>query len=545
MDLDRLNVRDFLDAAAARNPDRPFLIWQDEEQTYAEFVAEVDAAAAVWRELGVRKGDRVAFMAGNSPGFLHAWLGLAKLGAILVAVNTGFKLDEARYLVEHSEAVAALVDPEHAGFFSTIQRSAPSLRALCGLGPAEGVFTDFTEAMTQVDRAPMPAVDLEGDDVISLIYTSGTTGRPKGVMQTHRNYVLTGQAYPSWMGMSRGDRVYACLPLFHINSQAYSTMGAIGAEGALVLAPRFSASGFWAEVRRHRVNVFNYIGAMAVILSKSEPSPLDSDNAVRAAYGVPALPWDVREQVERRFGLDCICGFGMSETTYGLLEPRDASRRPGSMGLPRHHPDPSVPRTEARIVDKDGNELGPGEVGELVLKNAAMMLGYFKDPERTAEALRDGWLHTGDSAWRDEDGWFYFVDRVKDIIRRRGENVSSLEVETTLNAHPSVRASAVIGVLSDLLDEDICAIVVPQPGHAPTAGDLIAWCAERLARFKVPRYIEFVTQIPMTSTAKIEKHRLRCGDYARGERVDIGEAATRLSSPATASSGPSRSPEEA
>ncbi|MEV0074108.1 AMP-binding protein [Amycolatopsis sp. NPDC050768] len=545
MDLDKLNVRDFLDAAAARNPDRPFLIWQDEEQTYTEFAAEVDRAAVVWHEMGVRKGDRVAFMAGNSPGFLHAWLGLAKLGAILVAINTGFKLDEARYLVEHSEAVAVLVDPEHAGFFRTIRRSAPSLRTLCSFGDSDAGFTDFTRAMAQADPASVPAVDLEGDDVISLIYTSGTTGRPKGVMQTHRNYVLTGQAYPHWMGMNKGDRVYACLPLFHINSQAYSTMGAIGAEGALVLAPRFSASRFWPEVRRHRVNVFNYIGAMAVILSKSEPSSHDRDHDVRTAYGVPALPYEVREQVEERFGLSAISGFGMSETTYGLLEPGDAPRRPGTMGIPRHHPDPSVPRTEARIVDKNGNEVGPGQVGELVLKNAAMMLGYFRDPERTAEALRDGWLHTGDSAWRDEDGWFYFVDRVKDIIRRRGENVSSLEVEQTLNAHPGVRASAVIGVPSDLLDEDICAIVIPQPGHAPTAEELIAWCTERLARFKVPRYIEFVTEIPMTSTAKIEKHRLRSGDYARGERIDIGEAATRLSAPVTATSGSSRSTEEA
>lgn len=208
------------------------------------------------------------------------------------------------------------------------------------------------------------------------------------------------------------------------------------------------------------------------------------------------------------------------------------------MGIPRHHPDPSVPRTEARIVDEQGNELGPREVGELVLKNAAMMVGYFKDPERTAEALRDGWLHTGDSAWRDEDGWFYFVDRVKDIIRRRGENVSSLEVEMTLNAHPAVRQSAVIGVPSELLDEDICALVVPQPGQKPEPSELIAWCTERLARFKVPRYLEFVTELPLTPTGKIEKHRLRAGDYTPGERIDIGEAATRLSTPATSAPSP-------
>lgn len=537
MNLDNLNVRDFLVTAAERNSDQPFLIWQDKEQTYAEFVANVDAAAAVWHEMGVRKGDRVAFMADNSPGFLHAWLGLAKLGAILVAVNTGFKLDEARYLVEHSEAVAALVDPKYADVFTEIKRTTPSLRTLSALGGDNGL-TDFPEAMAQVGPVSLPEVALKGDDVISLIYTSGTTGRPKGVMQTHRNYVLTGQAYPHWVNMNKGDRVYACLPLFHINSQAYSTMGAIGAEGALVLAPRFSASGFWPEVRRHKVNVFNYIGAMAVILSKSEPSPADRDHEVRTAYGVPALPSDVREEVEKRFGMDCISGFGMSETTYGLLEPRDQPRRPGTMGIPRHHPDPSVPRTEARIVDEQGNELGPREVGELVLKNAAMMVGYFKDPERTAEALRDGWLHTGDSAWRDEDGWFYFVDRVKDIIRRRGENVSSLEVEMTLNAHPAVRQSAVIGVPSELLDEDICALVVPQPGQKPEPSELIAWCTERLARFKVPRYLEFVTELPLTPTGKIEKHRLRAGDYTPGERIDIGEAATRLSTPATSAPSP-------
>src|SRR5882757_8160209 len=173
VDLDKLNVRDFLDEAAARNPDQPFLIWQDEEQTYAEFVAEVDAAAAAWREMGVTKGDRVAFMADNSPGFLHAWLGLAKLGAILVAVNTGFKLDEARYLVEHSEAVAALVDPRHAGTFSAIQRDAPSLRSVCTLGAADAGLTDFIQVMAQLGPASAPAVDLAGDDVISLIYTSG------------------------------------------------------------------------------------------------------------------------------------------------------------------------------------------------------------------------------------------------------------------------------------------------------------------------------------------------------------------------------------
>ena len=530
MDLDRLNIRDFLEQAVARNPGAPFLLSEDEELSYREFDDRVNGAAALWQDIGVRKGDRVAFMADNSPGFLTAWLGLAKLGAVLVAVNTGFRQAEAGYLVGHSEARFALVEPQHAEMFRRIQRDTPSLERTFSLGPADGL-EDFPAAAEGLS-GPAPAADLRGDDLVSLIYTSGTTGYPKGVMQTHRNYVLTGQAYRHWMHMEQGDRIYACLPLFHINSQAYSTMAAIAAEGSLVLARRFSASRFWPDIRRHRVNVFNFIGAMTVILSKSDPSPEDRDHCVRVAYGVPALPADVRDQIEQRFGLACISGFGMSETTFGLLEPPFGERRPGTMGVPRHHPDPSVPRTEARIVDAEGNDVPRGQVGELVLRNAAMMTGYFKDPERTAEALRDGWLFTGDSAWQDEDGWFYFVDRKKDIVRRRGENVSSLEVENVLNEHPAVREAAVIGVPSELTDEELAALVVSQPGAEIDPVDLVAWCADRLAPFKVPRYVEVVSTLPKTPTAKIEKHRLRSGDYPAGERVDVSTLPSPAGRPA-------------
>jgi crotonobetaine/carnitine-CoA ligase len=287
-------------------------------------------------------------------------------------------------------------------------------------------------------------------------------------------------------------------------------MGAIGAAGAIVLSPKFSASRFWPEVRRHRVNVFNFIGAMTVILSKKEPSPDDADNDVKVAYGVPALPEEVRLDIEQRFGLKVISGFGMSETTFGLVEPLDDTRKTGSMGVPRHHPDSSVPRTEARIVDDDGQDVADGTTGELLLRNAAMMQGYFNDPERTREALDpDGWLHTGDSAWRDPDGFFYFVDRKKDIVRRRGENVSSLEVERVINEHDAVLESAVLGVASDLTDEDILVFVVLRDDRQVTPDEIVAWCKERLAKFKIPRYVEFVDALPKTPTSKIEKHRLR------------------------------------
>ncbi len=514
--LQKLNVRDFLEAAVERNGDAPLLIWDGVETSYAEFNRCVDQAARVWYDAGLRHGDRVAFMLDNAPVFLYAWLGAAKLGGILVAINTGFRADETRYLITDSESRFGLVGQAHLTTFKAAAVGAPRLERTFSVGPADGT-DDFT-ALAASAVAEAPPADLDGDDVISLIYTSGTTGKPKGVMQTHRNYVLTGQAYPAWMGMERGDRIYACLPLFHINSQSYSMMGSIGAEGAIVLSPRFSARRFWDDIRRYRVNVFNFIGAMTVILSKSEPAATDRDHVVKVAYGVPALPHELRLQIETRYGMRVVSGFGMSETTFGLLEPPYGERRPGSMGKERHHPDPDVPRTEARIVDADGANVSHGTVGELLLRNPALMAGYFRDAERTAEALRDGWLYTGDMAWQDEDGFYYFSDRKKDIVRRRGENVSSLEVELVLNDHPAVLESAIVGVPSDLTDEDLLAVVVPRPDHDPDPAHLVDWCAERLAPFKVPRFVQFTDELPKTRTQKIEKHRLR-------DAWDPGEAA--------------------
>lgn len=518
-DLQHYSVRHFFEAAVEEIPNDPFLIWEDQIHSYQQVNEQIDRAAALWHSMGVRHGDRVSFMVDNSPEFLYAWLGLAKIGGVLVAINTGFKADEASYLVDHSESEFALVHHSHLPVFEQVATRAPSIKKILTLGDVAG-YDNFTAAMAQTDPVA-PAVDVYGDDLISLIYTSGTTGLPKAVMQSHRNYVLTGEAYPAWMGMVKGDRIYACLPLFHINSQAYSTMGAIGARGALVLAPKFSASRFWPDVRRHGVTVFNFIGAMTVILSKKEPSPDDRDHKVRVAYGVPALAHDVRMDIQERFGLECISGFGMSETTFGLLEPLGLPRRPESMGLPRSHPDPTIPATEVKVVDADGKDLPAGQVGELVIRNAAMMLGYFKDPVKTNEALRDGWLHTGDSAWMDEDGWFYFVDRMKDIVRRRGENVSSLEVELILNSHEDVMESAVIGVPSELTDEDIVAFLVAKPGHAIDPVAVVEWTKEKLAFFKIPRYVEVLQALPKTPTSKIEKHRLRSGEYGQGARIDL------------------------
>jgi len=505
-DLGALNVREMLEQAARTVPDETFLIHGRESVSYREFNRLVDLAACAWHELGVRKGDRVAFMLENRPEFLQAWLGLAKIGATLVALNTRWRAAEIAYFLTLTQPRFALVSERFGEVFGAALPGVAGPARVLTFGPHPH-FGDFSQLLGQA-RPEAPAVELAADDVISFISTSGTTGRPKAVMQTHGNYVLTGEGYAHWMELRPGERLYLCLPLFHINSQTYTLMGAIAARGTIVLVERFSASRFWSDMAEYRVNVFNYIGSMLAVLLKRDPAPEERGHAVRVTYGGPALPGPLRQEIEQRFGLTLISGIGMSETTFGLIESLHGERRPGSLGKPRQHPDPRIVN-EARVVDDDGQDVPAGEVGELIFRNPVMMKGYYRDPEQTAQTIRDGWLYTGDLVRQDEDGFFYFVDRKKDIIRVRGENVSSSEVEQVLSEHPAVQEAGVVGVPSELTDEDVAAFVVPRPGPTPEADDLVAWCKARLAAFKAPRYVWLVESLPKTETQRIEKFHLR------------------------------------
>src|SRR5918912_1272637 len=504
-DLTALNLRDFLEDVARAVPDETFLIHGQETISYREFNRRVDVAACAWHELGVRKGDRVAFMLENRPEFLQAWFGLAKIGAILVAFNTRWQATEVAQFLALTEPRVALVSERYRDVFRSALPAAPSLEVVLTLGPDEH-FADFYRVLQRA-RPEAPAVELTAGDVISFISTSGTTGRPKAVMQTHGNYVLTGEGYAHWVELQQGERLYLCLPLFHINSQAYTVMGAIAARAAIVLVERFSASRFWSDMVEYGVNVFNYIGSMLAVLMKRDVTPEERRHAVRLAYGAPALPDPLRREVEERFGLTLIFGLGMSETTFGLIESLRGERRSGSIGKPRQHPDPRIVN-EARVVDDQGRDVPAGEVGELIFRSPVMMKGYYRDPEQTAQTIRDGWLYTGDLVRTDEDGFFYFVDRKKDIIRVKGENVSSSEVEQVLS------------------EEDVAAFVVPRPGAKLDAADVTAWCRTRLADFKAPRHVWLVESLPKTETQRTEKYHMRqlARDLLSGESDDRRQA---------------------
>jgi carnitine-CoA ligase len=302
--------------------------------------------------------------------------------------------------------------------------------------------------------------------------------------------------------------VLAALPLFHINAQAYSTMGALGSGAGLAMLPRFSASRFWEEVRRLGATQVNVVGAMIQILLNTPARAADREHAVRVVYSALALPEERHRAFEQRFGLTMTVGYGMSETTFGTVWPRGAPPRYGTMGALRQHPRLGT-ISRARVVLDDGTEAPDGAVGELWLSSRATTPGYWGDPALTAATIVDGWLHTGDLVRRDGDGCFTFVTRKREVLRRRGENVAAAEIENALLAHPDVAEAAAIGVPSELGEDEIVAYVAPRAGAALDPESLRSWARERLADFKVPSIIHVRDSLPHTATERIAKHLLR------------------------------------
>lgn len=502
-----MHIPQLLEECCKKNPRKTYLFFEDEEISYQTFKENVYRTANWFSRLGIKKGGRICISLANCPEFLYIWLGLSHIGGIMIPINVAFKEKEAIYIIKHSECIALVGNEETLEITAQARQSLSFLKhviSIEGKTASRGIL-DFS-SFKQEDSELKISVDVNDSDISSIMYTSGTTGPPKGVMVTHRAYVCCGQGYTYWANITNQDRLFTCLPLYHANAQYYSTMGSLAAGASLILVNRFSASRFWDQIRQYDATIFNFIGAMVVILMKQPETPLDRQNNVRVAYGTPALDKEIQDRFEERFGLTVLAGYALTECPFGTIQPLHGIRKPKSIGIPRFHPEFE---NQIRVVNDRGEELPGGEVGELVIKNPTVTPGYFRDSEETKKVLRNGWLHTGDNAYRDEDGYFYFVDRKKDVIRRRGENISSLEIEEVLNAHPKVLESAVIGVPSELSDEEIKAYVIPKAGEMIEPTEIFEWCEKRLARFKIPRYLEFREELPKTPTHRVEKYKLR------------------------------------
>jgi carnitine-CoA ligase len=489
-----------LAAAADRDPDGTWLRADDTTMSFGEAAGCVGGLAEALRSAGIRRGDLVMTTARTTPPYLLSWLALAALGAVTVPVNPRSAPAELAGLVRQTGPRALITDAGLAEFIDGA--------GVAGL-PELGVLdVDALLAAGAGDPAGLPDVAAP-DDVAALIPTSGTTGRSKLVMQTHRAYAMAGEGFPFWMELTAADRLMTSLPLFHINAPAYSVMGSLACGAGLVLLPRFSASGFLDAARRHGATEFNAIGAMLEILMRQPPRPDDADTPLRLCYTGPAPERERQLEIERRFGIRIVVGYAMSESPYGLIWAR-GSRPYGTLGSVRQHPVLGAVN-EARVVGAGGAVLGPGETGEIELRNPVLTPGYWGMPEETAALLHDGWLRTGDLVTVGDDGTYTFVGRQKEVLRRRGENLSPLEVEEVLESHPAVLESAVVGVESELSEDEVKAFVVAAGGAAVDFGELRAFAAERLAAFKVPRYWQLIGEMPRTPTARLAKHRLPAG----------------------------------
>jgi crotonobetaine/carnitine-CoA ligase len=487
--------------AADRDPDGIWLRTDEGQLSFAGAAGEVARVAQRLADAGVAAGDHVVLTARGTPPYLLCWLALTSMGAVAVATNP------------------ANTDAELAGLVSQVQ---PRL-----------VVTDteidgLTDGWAQ-GRATTAVYAVGPDDLATLIPTSGTTGRSKLVMQTHRAYAWAGEGFPHWMELGANDRLMTSLPLFHINATAYSVMGSLASGAGLVLLPRFSASGFLDAARRHGATEFNAIGAMLEILMRQPERPDDAETDLRLCYTGPSPAREWQEAFERRFGLRVVCGYAMSESPYGLIW-RHGTRPFGTLGTVRQHPTLGVVN-EARVVDADGKELGVGETGELLLRNPVVTPGYWGSPEETAATIVDGWLHTGDLVTVNADGTYTFVSRLKEVLRRRGQNLSPAEVEDVIASHPAVVEVAVVGVPSELTEDEVKAYVVGVPGRPLDFAELREWTLTQLSAFKVPRFWQAVDDLPRTPTSRVAKHRLPAGHSAEVWDAEAAETSDVTSRP--------------
>jgi carnitine-CoA ligase len=489
-----------LEEKAERLGDRVFVIGEDaagasSRYTWREFDATVNRAAHLLLARGLKPGDRFNLHLGNGPEFLVFWLAAARTGTVMVPTNPISTAEEMAYILAHSEARLAITESRYLPPIVAVRDRCPDLRDVIDCRPLDPL-------LARMPTTP-PDVRVVASDEVSMQYTSGTTSKPKGVLLTHANYLYGGECFAKAMRVGPDDRHIVVLPLFHAGAQLHAFVPMLLVGGSVAIVERFSASRFVAQALRYDATLAALFAAPIRMLLAQPASPDDARTRLRAcsyAQNITQAQWD---EWHRRFGARLMQIWGMTETmSLPLVHPLDRPPKPLAMGMP-------VLGYEVKVVDERGDDAPPGTIGELIVRGepgVSLMKGYFKNPEATTQTIRNGWLYSGDNAWMDDDGWFFFVDRKKDMIKRAGENVSASEVEETLKQHGAVFDAAVVGVPDPLRDQTIKAYVILKSDARASADELIAWCRARLSPFKVPEIVEFRDAFPRTSVGKIQKH---------------------------------------
>jgi crotonobetaine/carnitine-CoA ligase len=511
-----------LDAAAERDAAHAVLHCDGRDVTTGALHEASLRVAGALRRWGLRPGDRAAIMMANVPEFVGAWFGIVRAGVVEVPVHGAYRGPLLEHILAESGARVLLCDADVVARLAGL--SLPALERVVVRGavpegvtaPPGVVVHDLAEAL-EGDPDPAPP-RVRAEDVSCLLYTSGTTGPAKGVVLLHSANLALARANVALMEYTADDVLYTAFPLFHVNAKFTSVTSALLTGARLVLDDRFSASRFWATMREHGVTSFNYMGSLLTILAKQPPGPGDREHQVERAYG-GACPPALWAPFEARFGVRLHEHYGMTEIGIALQNTRTV-RRPGSCGRP-------APDFEVRVADEHDRAVPDGEVGEIQVRPTrpgVMLREYWARPEATIAAFANLWFHTGDRARRDADGFFHYVDRLKDSIRRRGENVSSYDIEGVVNGFADVVECAAYGVPSELGEDDVMVAVVWADGAEPRFDALIAHCAQHLAAFAVPRYLRGVAALPKTPSQRVQKFVLR-EQGVTPDTVDRGERA--------------------
>jgi crotonobetaine/carnitine-CoA ligase len=500
---------ELIEDRARRNADRVFLRFKDQSFTYDEMNRYANRCANAFINQGIAKGDKVSIMLPNCPEYIHLWFGSAKMGAVEVPINTSYKGEFLRHIIDQSDSKILVIAREFLDRVKLIEDALPKLKRVVVLGDHQGEETTrykipmigfeefFNVPETPVDIKILPA------DPQNIIYTSGTTGLSKGALGPHKFWITVAEQLLPLREGGKDDIFYTFLPLYHMNAQCLTTITAMLAEGQMVLSDKFSASRFWDEIRSCGATQFNYLGAVIPILAKQPEKPDDIVNPIKIAFGA-GCPQPVINYFEKRFGLKCMEGFGMTEIGIPVHTTLHDGR-PGSCGKP-------LPIYEIKLFDDDDNEVPVEVPGEIVFRPKepfTMMLEYYNMPDKTLETFRNLWFHTGDLARKDADGYLYFIDRKKDSLRRRGENISSFEVERAINTHPKVLESAAVAVKAEMPEDEVKICVVLKPGESLTPEELIEYANERMPYFAVPRFVEFMDSLPKTPTERVQKYLLK------------------------------------
>lgn len=501
---ERCVVRYLLDNWAEQRGDQEYVIFENGAAwSYRETRQRVLAVAMGLQRLGVQQGDHVLCWQPNTPEMLLTYYAINYLGAVYVPINTAYRGGVLDHVIANSDAKLGVV---HRDLIERLKDANCSqlerLVVTNGAPPADSplpsvAFEDLQR--TEGELAPL-ARPIEPWHTQSIIYTSGTTGPSKGVLSSYL-HMYTNPGPESWHFIDGSDRFLVNMPMFHIGGMGLP-FAMLARGGSIVLPERFSTDGFWPLVREHKVTAVFLLGVMATFLLKTPPGPRDRDHSVRKAFIVPLS--DSSQEFHERFGVDVYTIFNMTEVSSPIVsEPNPKVR--GTCGKVR-------PGVEVRLVDENDCEVPIGAVGEMIVRTDrpwAMNHGYYKNPEATAQAWRNGWFHTGDAFRRDEAGNFFFVDRMKDAIRRRGENISSFEVEAEVLKYPQVREAAAIAVPSEFGEDEVMIVVAPSPGAAIDPVALLEFLRTRLAYFMVPRYVRILPELPKTPSAKVLKTQLR------------------------------------